>query len=277
MLVDLLKILENGHLKPSEYTGEPDGEPTSVRGSVPKNKMDPMFDPKYSREQDILRRSMAAKPEDNIAKQLRPSLDLAKDWHPLMKNNEFSKAIQGQKSLKIALHMMPDTHFKHFFKAFGVKDKNDIDGNPQAMKKIKDYLGQHEPYIASLKEELDESSEEYMNKLKEIEDEDERQQKDKPIEEPDKESGLDKDPAGIETDKPEQDLEKNPEDTESKEQKLVDKSLSGQVVKSAKVDLTDSGGSMELQMQGIDIPAKLVWDGKKVIFYHKNVPYFIRR
>jgi len=86
-------------------------------------------------------------------------------------------------------------------------------------------------------------------------------------------------PSGIETPEPEQPPEQEPDASQnkSKEQEMISKALSGQVVKDASVELSDNGGSVVLTVAGSDIPLKISFEGKKVVLYVQNRPYFIRR
>jgi hypothetical protein len=64
----------------------------------------------------------------------------------------------------------------------------------------------------------------------------------------------------------------------TQEQQVLAKSLDGQTIKQSDIQLTPEGGELTLSTVSSNIPDRLVWDNTgKVTFYHKNVPYFLKR
>lgn len=72
--------------------------------------------------------------------------------------------------------------------------------------------------------------------------------------------------------------EKVTEPRRSEEQVVLKKSLEGQTLKTADIELTPNGGILTLNFVALSIPAKLEWDNKgKVVYYFKDRPYLLRK
>jgi len=117
-------------------------------------KMDPFLDPKYERERNILKRSADFAKQygtTSVSPQLRPSMNKSKNWHPMMQGNQFEKTLSQTKSLTKTLNAMPDKDFQHHFKSLGIISKADL-SNPQKVQAIKQFVGQHVPFVKNLKD-----------------------------------------------------------------------------------------------------------------------------
>jgi hypothetical protein len=105
-------------------------------------------------------------------------------------------------------------------------------------------------------------------------------QKNKPKADPPKEAPEPKEPPkGLEEPPQEQEPKKDDQGSEqSIEQKTFTDSMTGQVIKSASIQPTPNGGSVNFELQGIEMPVKIEFGpGQKITFYYKNRPYYIRK
>lgn len=86
--------------------------------------------------------------------------------------------------------------------------------------------------------------------------------------------GLDKEPAPAP--QPVPTVEKSP--VQVHEDQIVGKSLSGQVIRDARVTFDSSGGSLELQLMTVQNPVKLEWKRNgRVVYHFKGRPYFLKK
>jgi len=109
-------------------------------------------------------------------------------------------------------------------------------------------------------------------------------QKNKPKQDPPKEEPKKSEPElpqmqGLDKEKEEPKQAAGPTGKEqSAELKMVNDTLSGQVIKNATVSPTPNGATINLDLQGVDQGAKFeVGPGQRIVFYYKGRPTFIRK
>lgn len=64
----------------------------------------------------------------------------------------------------------------------------------------------------------------------------------------------------------------------TEEQIVLTKSLTGQTIKAADIELKPEGGVLSLDLVSTDSPAQIKWfNNGKVVFIYKNRPYLIKK
>jgi len=93
-----------------------------------------------------------------------------------------------------------------------------------------------------------------------------------PTEEPEDDVGLE---TNADMEEPQDEL---PVKQQSSEEMVVSKSLTGQTIKAANIQLTPDGGEFTLDLVSAAVPAKLQWSKSgKVVFYVNGRPYVLNR
>jgi len=80
----------------------------------------------------------------NVAPNLRPSMDMARNWHPFMQGSQFQNALSQTKDLRQAIQKMPDRDFQHHFAAFKIANKQQLN-DPAVFRNVATQLSKHIP------------------------------------------------------------------------------------------------------------------------------------